>query len=165
MANQTLSVAQKKLNGTYRKDRHGKQEQTEQKLSETCFSPETTLTPPKEITDPFVKDYYLFHTNQLIQLKILSPSDIPEINLLYFQLQQLRQIQKQLLETDLTKDFDQYERLTKLSIKLGNSFSELAKRYYISPTARTRIQLDNLELETKKAENQSVISKLLSRNN
>lgn len=165
MANQTLSVAQKKLSGTFRKDRHAKQEKTENEISKTCFSPETQLSPPPEITDQFVKDYYSFHTNQLIQLKILSPSDIPEINLLYYTLQQLRQVQKELSESDLKNDLDRYEKLTKLSIKLGNRFSELAKRYYISPTARTRIQLDNLELEQKQAENKSVISRLINRGN
>lgn len=162
MARIKSSVAEKKLKGIYRPDRHGEQEKNELVAAETCFNPDTVLEPPEELSDPYVIEYYQFHTAQLIQLRILSPSDIPELTILYETLEQLRNVQKQIRDTDIVSDFEKYEKLTKLSIKLGNRFGELAKKYYISPVARTRLQLDNLELEQKKIETQSVIGKILA---
>lgn len=155
------SVAQKKLQGTFRSDRHSEQEANEAVVATTCFTDGTVIEIPKEITDEYVSDYYRFHTNQLIALHLLAPSDIPELNIMYFTLQQLRAIQKSIQETSI-EDIEKYEKLTKLAVKLGNQFSDLAKKYYISPVSRTRIQLDALALEQKKAETKSAIGKLLS---
>ena len=62
----------------------------------------------------------------------------------------------------MVKDFDTYERLSKLEIKLNARFTDLARNFYITPTARTRLQLDNLELETKSVQSQSIIQKLIN---
>lgn len=156
------SVAELKHTGNYRPDRHKEREKSETQIAVTCFQEGTELVPPPEITDPFVIDYYKFHTNQLISFKILSPADIPLLNSMYFTLQQLRDVERQIKQTDIVADFDQYERLTKLSIKLGNRFTDLARHFYITPTARTRLQLDNLELETKSVQSQSIIQKLVN---
>ena len=161
MSRNKLSTAEKKLKGTFRKDRASEQDKNEQIIATTNFVEGTQLEVPAELTDDFVKSYYKFHTQQLIKLHILSPADIQELNQLYITLQQLRKIQKEINETSIN-DLDKYERLTKLSIKLGNRFSDLAKKYYISPVARTRLQLDNELLKTKQIENSSVIGKLIS---
>lgn len=158
------AVSLHKLNGTYRKDRYGKQEQIEKAVADIiAFSADSVLEPPKNITDNFVKQYYQYHTNELIKLRLLTPSDIPELNNMYLLLQQLRKVQDRLDKLNIDTDLDEYERLTKLEIKLSNTFSELAKRYFISPTARTKLQLDKLDVEKKQAENQSVISKLINK--
>ena len=62
----------------------------------------------------------------------------------------------------MVSDFDKYERLSKLEIKLNARFTDLARNFYITPTARTRLQLDNLELETKSVQSQSIIQKLIN---
>lgn len=164
MARPRKSTAEKKLTGTFRSDRQDQvnQDKNEQLIALTNFQEGTQIEAPSEITDSFVRSYYQYHTQQLIQLHILSPSDIPELNQLYFTLQQLRQVQEELQKTAID-DLDKYERLTKLSIKLGNRFSDLAKKYYISPTARTRLQLDNELLKQKQNENGSVIGKLIAK--
>lgn len=156
------SVAELKLNGVYRADRHKEREQSETQIAQTCFQEGTEIVPPPELTDQFVIDYYKFHTAQLIAFKILSPADIPLLNSMYFSLQQLRDVERQIKKTDMVSDFDKYERLTKLAIKLGNRFTDLARNFYITPTARTRLQLDNLELETKSVQSQSIIQKLIN---
>lgn len=156
------SVAELKLNGGYRADRHKEREQSEAQVALTCFQEGTVLEPPPEITDKFVIDYYKFHTAQLIAFKILSPADIPLLNSMYFSLQQLRDVERQIRDCDIVSDFDRYDKLTKLSIKLGNRFSDLARKFYITPQARTRLQLDSLELETKTVQSQSIIQKLIN---
>lgn len=156
------SAAEKKLAGTL-KSRDKDQLENEQIISTTCFAEGTVLDCPEEITDEYVRQFFQSHTQQLIFLHLLSPSDLPELNLMYFTLQQIRQINKQLSETDLLADLDNYDKLTKMSIKLGNRFSELAKRYYVSPVARTRIQLDAATLQQKKQELTNPKARLLAK--
>lgn len=158
------TAAEHKQNGTYRKDRYSKQELAEKKVSEILeFNETTKLLPPATLTDSYVKQYFLQHTKLLIKLKILNPVDIPELENMYETLEQLRKVQKEIAKLDIT-NFDNlkaYEVLSKLSLKLGHRFSELAAKYYITPSARTHLQLDNLELENKKIETKTVIQKLL----
>lgn len=70
------SISEKKLKGTYRKDRDSEQETVEITVQNAgvILAPDTVIEPPAEITDSFVKDYYRFHTNQLIQLNICITS-------------------------------------------------------------------------------------------
>ena len=50
-------------------------------------------------------------------------------------------------------------------LTIGNRFSELAKKYFISPVARTKLALDSETLKKLSTENKerSATSKLLSR--
>ena len=157
------TVAQLKLTGSYRKDRYGKRNETETAVAElSTFTAGQSLEPPENITDDFVKNYYRYHTKLLIQLGILQPSDIPELNLMYETLQTERNVQAQLQKVDITKDLKTYTALAKILIKLINTFSSLAQKYYISPSSRTHLELDNLELQKKKIENESIVSKIIS---
>ena len=154
MARPRKTTEELKLKGTYRKDRHEERETAEKQIAElSSFTDNTIIQPPKTLTDNYVIDYFKTHTSLLIKLHILHPVDLPELELLYETLQQSREVQKQLKKTDIVKDFELYEKLTKLAIKLSHRFSQLASKYYISPSARTHLQLDNLELENKKIVN------------
>lgn len=84
---------------------------------------------------------------------------------MYEILQQERQIQIKLQKIDIEKDLEKYTELTKLTIKLINTFSNLSKKYFISPAERTHLELDNLQLEKAKNENQSIVNKILSKKN
>lgn len=161
------SVAEKKLNGTFRKDRHGEQEQTENMLSEiVAFDKETKIETPSAITNKQIASFYQSHTQHLINLGLLTPFDLPELNAMYEVLQQYTEIKAELKKTDITKDFELYKELTYLSEKLLKTFTSLSPRYYISPTARAKLTLDALEIEKKKSENeQSAIGKILARKN
>lgn len=162
MARTRTPTAELKLRGTYRKDRHEKRNEVETEIAAMSdFKSCDVLEPPVTIIDPFVIEYYKYHTHLLIQLQILQPSDVPELNLMYEVLQQERKVQAQLLKTDIS-DLETYEALTKLSIKLINTFSHIAAKYYISPSARTHLELDNLQLEKAKNENQSIVQKIIN---
>lgn len=161
MARTRKTVAEKKLNGTYKPSRHGKQEQTENAIQTILQGEEFSIIPPSEIHNKDIIDFYKWHTNFLSQLKILTPSDLPSINQMFITLQQIQDIDEQLHNTDLVKDFETYEALTKLRIKLCNLFNSVATQFYITPTARAKLTLDHLEIKKKQSENQSVIGKLI----
>lgn len=161
MARTRKTVAEKKRNGTYKPSRHGEQEKTENAIQEIIGQENFSINPPKEITSKEIISFYKWHTNFLNQLHILTPSDLPSINQMFLTLQQIQDLDERLHETDLTKDFETYEALTKLRIKLCNLFNGLATQFYITPTARAKLTLDHLEIEKKQNENQSVISKLI----
>lgn len=166
MPRQRKTVAQLKKEGTFRKDRHGKREEAENAITAlSVFTEETKLIAPASITEKYLKEYYEYHTSLLISLKILNPVDLPELEILYNLLQQLRDIQRALKKTDIVKDFDAYERLTKLQVSVSNQCNKLANKYYISPSARTKLQLDQLELQHKSIETKSAIAKLLDKRN
>lgn len=102
--------------------------------------------------------HYKYHINLLIGLKILTLSDIPEIELLYQTLQQCRRIRERL--NTMSMDAEGYIALSELFLKLSSYFSKVAQKYYISPTSRARIQLEQLNLDQAKKKESSV-SKLI----
>ena len=103
--------------------------------------------------------------NMLTTFQLLTPADLPELTQMCILLQQLREVYRELGKISITDDFDRYDSLTKLSIKIGNRFSELGKKYFISPVARTKLALDSETLKKLSTENKerSATSKLLSR--
>ncbi|MGI5085275.1 MULTISPECIES: hypothetical protein [Treponema] len=164
MARPRKSTSELKLKGTYRDDRHKDRAIVEKEIAElSSFKQGTKIEPPKSLTDKYVVDYFKSHTSLLVSLQILHPVDLPELELLYETLQQVRDVNRQLKKIDMVKDFVMYEKLTKLSLKLSMRFSQLASKYYISPSARTHLELDNLELKNKKLENQSIVQKLINK--
>lgn len=116
------------------------------------------------IDNDYVKQAFTTHTKMLCNLQLLAAADLPELEQLYLTLQQLREIETILLKTDPVKEIDNYERYTKMVIKLGNRFTTLAAKYYISPAARLRLTSDCLNIEKNKRdlENQSITAKLLA---
>jgi hypothetical protein len=148
---------QLKLSGTYRADRHGNN--ADACIADTLAVP-VEVEPPDSIIDSYCREHYKYHINLLIRLKILTLSDIPEIELLYQTLQQLRRIRERLNAMDI--DTPGYIALSELLLKLSNYFSKVAQKYYISPTSRTRIQLEQLNLDQAKKKESSV-SKLIKR--
>jgi phage terminase small subunit len=152
-------TAQKKLEGTFRKDRDGKKPDN---FLPSIIDTSTEIEVPQTITDDYVIDAFKAHARMLCQLQLLTPSDIPELEQLYLTLQQLRQVQSKLKDLDPITNMENYSALTKLSIKLGIRFSSLCAKYYISPQARMKLQLDALNVEKVKTENKSIAAKLLS---
>lgn len=150
---------QLKLAGTYRADRHSKNADT---VIKDVLEVPGELVPPNTITDTYCIEHYKYHTNLLINLKILTASDLPEIEMLYLTLQQYRQVQKKISELDMILDMEAYTQLTKIALRLSNYFSTIAQKYYISPTSRTKLQIDRLNLEKAKKE-ESLTGKLLKK--
>jgi hypothetical protein len=152
-------TTQLKLSGTYREDWHGKNPDT---LIADLLNIPGELVPPQTIIDPYCREHYKYHTSLLLNLKILTASDLPELELLYLTLQQCRQIREKLSTLDIFNDLNKYAKLSKLLINLSDYFSKVAQRYYISPIARTKLQLEQLNLEKAKHE-ESITGKLLKK--
>lgn len=150
---------QLKLSGTYRKDRHENNADT---LIADMLTIPQVIQPPDTIIDSYCQEHYKYHINLLVKLKILTASDLPEIELLYTTLQQCRQVREQLAMMNMTSDTFEYIALSKLLLKLSDYFSKVAQKYYISPTSRARIQLEQLNLDKVKKD-ESNISKLIKR--
>lgn len=161
MARTKKSVAEKKLNGTYKPSRHSKQEQTENIITELITQDKKTFELPAEITNKEIVSFCNWHLDFLNQLNLITPAD----SLIFFQMyrtaQQIQDIDEQLHNTDITEDFEKYTALSKLRIKLCKLYNEVAVQFYVTPTARAKLTLDHLEIEKKQNQNQTVIGKLI----
>ena len=166
MANKGLkSARQKRLAGTIQK-RDLVKEQNESAVANTVsFLPGTEIAIPNEITDDYVRDFFQNEVNMLTTFQLLTPADLPELTQMCILLQQLREVYRELGKISITDDFEKYEALTKLSIKIGNRFSEISKKYFISPVARTKLALDSETLKKLTDENKerSATSRLLAK--
>jgi phage terminase small subunit len=158
MGRHKTPIEQRKLEGTYREDRHGKS--VEPVIAPYLELP-TDFSPPKNITNAFVKKHYQSHVKLLASLRILTASDIPEINIMYETLQEYRNIYTQLQKTKIGSE--EYQSLSFLLLRYGKRFSEYAVRYCISPMARNRLTLESLQIEKEINSNISITAKLIGR--
>jgi len=153
-------IAEKKLKGLYREDRHGNS--AEEVINELIKIPENIVT-PSTLTDPYVQSYFSYHTEYLIKIGILSLSDLPELENMYISLQKLREINVKLNMLDMVKDIDTWNKLSSAYIKYSNHFSSLAGKYYISPTARAKMTYDQLNIKKLESEIPSLTERLLKK--
>ena len=159
------SARQKRLAGTIQTRDLIKEQNENAVANSVSFLPGTKIAIPTEITDEYVKDFFQNEINMLTTFQLLTPADLPELTQMCILLQQLREVYRELGKISITNDFDRYDALTKLSIKIGNRFSKKEKKYFISPVARTKLALDSETLKKLSTENKerSATSKLLSR--
>jgi phage terminase small subunit len=151
-------VELKKLQGTYRVDRDTG---VENYISDYLEVPKN-IEAPVSIADDFCREHYKYHVTLLANLKILTLSDIPEIDMMYEILQEYRKTYDTLQTIDMIKDNETYEKLSNRLLKYGKRFSDLASKYCISPTARNKLTLESLSIK-KEIEQTSVTAKLLSK--
>lgn len=157
-------VELKKYEGTYRKDRDAAAEVQQKKIKETALILDaTSVSCPKTITDKYCKAYWKKLTQGLLSIGVLSAADIPQIEQLCVCLQKLREVQQVFLETSpFDKDYDDIQ---KRWIALSNKFDLLGAKYYISPAARSKLKLEDLNIQKAEqdlSKNQNAIEKLLS---
>lgn len=153
-------TAELQLQGTYRDDRH--KNRPENNLGSYLQVPEK-VTPPDTLKTKYCRDYYSYHVNLLISFGVLTISDLPEIQMIFETLEQYREVFTQLKSMDPLKDLDNYDKMTRLLLKLGMRFSDLGAKYCISPTARNKMTLDVLNIQKSETENASVINKLIGK--
>jgi phage terminase small subunit len=120
------------------------------------------IEPPVSIVDVFCKEHYKYHVRLLANLKILTLSDIPEIDMMYEILQEYRKTYNQLQTIDMIKENETYEKLSNRLLKYSKQFSVLASKYCISPTARNKLTLESLSIK-KEIEHTSITTKLLNK--
>jgi phage terminase small subunit len=151
-------IEQLKLAGTYRADRHGKNVEP---FIAPLLEPPEDFTPPKTIKDPDIRSHYQRHVRLLANFHVLTVSDIPEINIMYETLQEYRNIYTQLKKEEIGGKG--YERLSFLLLQYGKRFSALAVKYCISPVARNRLTLEELQIQKEIDSHNTITAKLIGR--
>lgn len=161
MAYPRKSIAQKKLEGTYRKDRDSEREETENALS--IVLPVKELKISKVIQDKNVKKAYKEHIGFLHNLGPLAEqiADSPLLEQAYFCLQEANRIQEHLSTVDM--DSDEYTKLEKSYFRFFNVYERIVKEFFLTPNARTKLKLDILSAKEKETniEHKSIVSSLL----
>ena len=161
-------IAQKKLEGTYIKCRDADREKAESALSEKklAFPPDARLRAPKCLTTREGRAYWRNLTQMLIALQVLSPADLPQVEELCVLLEKRNEARDIFLSVSPLDE--EYDRLMKAYLKLCAQFDALAKNYYISPAARSKLALDMLNVkktanEVKAQDQDNAILALLER--
>ena len=134
------------------------------KKSTAIFPEETKIACQKTIKSKYVKAYWKKLTAMLVSIRVLSPADIPQLEQLCLILEKLREVQKFYSDLDPLEDFEAFSNAQKVYIALSNKFDQLGSKYYISPAARTKLTLDELNVIKTGQEiqkNESAISAIL----
>ena len=162
-----LPTEYKKLKGTLNTTREKNNRSADEVIAKkpsAIFPEETKISCPKTIRTKYVKAYWKKLTAMLVSIRVLSPSDIPQLEELCIILEKLREVQQIFTDLDPLEDFDTFERTQRVYIALSNKFDQLAGKYYISPAARTKLTLDELNVIKTGQEiqkNESAIGALL----
>lgn len=165
MARPRKPVELKKFEGTYRKDRDQGDTEVSNVLKKTCVILEaSSVTCPKSITDKYCRKYWKCLTGNLLSLHVLSGADIPQLEMMFFYLQKLREVQLYLL--DATQESESFDILLKRYTTLEQRFNALASKYYISPADRAKMKIDELTVVKAQQDivkNQSAIGRLIGK--
>ena len=166
-------VELKKLEGTYRKDRDNGKEIAEKQIKSVpgvIIPPESKISCPKTIKTKYVRSYWKRLTNNLISMQVLSYNDLPQLENMMLILEKLREAQEQFSQCSFSDaaDLANYDICLKIVSKLTQMFNDLAAKYYISPSARSKLTLDLLNIQKTSQEiekNASGVDKLLALRN
>ena len=146
MGRHKKSIAEKKFQGTYRKDRDANTEIAEKQLK-PIMTTAADFPVPGSLTDKTVIEAYKKHVQMLEKTGYLCNVDYPELEAAYVYLQKLKSVETILLNTDpLDEDFD---LIVKRYNRLQKAYSDIACRYLLSPTSRLKFVLDNLTAQQK----------------
>lgn len=164
MARPRLPTELKKLKGTINTTREKREPGIDTVIKNTpMIINATSVSCPKTITDKYCRSYWKKLTNGLLSLGVLSAADIPQIEQLCICLQKLREVQELFASISVTDD--NFDLIEKRWLSLSNKFDTLGAKYYVSPVARAKIKLDDLNIrktEQEIAKNDNAIDALLS---
>lgn len=156
----------KKIEGTFRLDRDAEREKASKviaKADNVIFEKGIRVSAPKSLTTKYVRSFWKKLTSMLINLRVLSSADIPQLEQLCIVLEKLREVQE--VWATITPLDESYDRIQKLYISLSNKFDALSSKYYISPQARAKLTLDHLAIakgEQDLEKNANAIGNLLN---
>ena len=153
-------VAQKKFEGTYRKDRDQERELVEKKVIETgaLIPKDKKISCPKSIKTKYVRSYWRKLTTTLISMQVLSEIDLPQLETMLLILEKLREVQEEFSNYTVKDDPAIFDACLKLMQRLTQMFDSLASKYYISPAARSKLTLDVLNIQKTAQEIQKNLS-------
>lgn len=138
-------VELKELEGTYRADRDGERKAVQLTIKKTSLLYTKKNIPcPANITDEYVRKYWKNLTKALLSIHVLSGADIPQLEMMCKILERIRKLQTQL--DTIEDDLEQEEILERRYLKLVEKFDSLAQKYYVSPQARSKLTLDELNV-------------------
>lgn len=138
-------VELKELEGTYRADRDGERKAVQLTIKKTSLLYNKKNIPcPVTITDEYVRKYWKNLTKALLSIHVLSGADIPQLEMMCKILERIRKLQTQL--DTVEEDIETEEILERRYLKLVEKFDSLAQKYYVSPQARSKLTLDELNV-------------------
>lgn len=167
MGRQRLPTELKALKGTLNTTREKNKLSADTALAtkpNAIFPEGTKISCPKTIQSKYVKAYWKKLTAMLVTIRVLSPADLPQLEQLCLILEKLREVQKLYSDLNPLEDFEAFSNAQKVYIALSNKFDQLGSKYYISPAARTKLTLDELNVIKTGQEiqkNESAITALL----
>lgn len=160
------SIAELELTGTLKKNKNRYKKKIEANaIMETVqtFPPDTKIECPKSITDKAVKDFWQSYTSFAVGIQIIKPQDLVMFESLCHDLQNLRDITRQLNKLDITNpENTAVDVLLKRKSKIENSYTQKAMKFYISPADRSKLVLDSLDITKKQQETKSAIDRIIS---
>ncbi len=138
-------VELKKLEGTYRADRDREADAVQCAVRKTAVILDRKTVPcPKSISDDYVKRYWRNLTKGLLEIHALSGADIPQLEMMMKILERARILQRRLESGEL--DEEQEEAAERRYLKAVDAFDRIASKYYVSPAARAKLTLDELNV-------------------
>lgn len=161
-----ISITEKKLRGTFRKDRHQDQEDVENILATTSASDFQVVSVPEALTDSYVIEAYKEHSKWLSEIKQIYSIDITELDQMYITLQQLRLATKKRIELEtkgVIENLDEYYKLSQIEMKLRKQFIDMGKDFMMTPTVRSKLTIEQLTADkmlTDKKEKENLIEDL-----
>lgn len=148
-----LTAAEKKMRGTFNQTRDREQEQAEITIASNAsamFTPDNLPKCPDSITTPYCKKYWKDFTRALTSFGVLSYVDIPQVEALVVTLEKMRAAEEALVNADiLDPDFD---NIMNRFMRLSDKFDKLSAAYFVSPAARSKLRLEDLNIQKTQAE-------------
>lgn len=164
MGRPKLPAEFKAFKGTLNKteeNNYGKELTAVDKIKEcpkVIYDADTVLRCPKVITDGYVKKFWKSLTSALVAIGVLSSVDVPEVEQLCITLQKLREANKYFMK--LEPDDEEYDSFERRVNRLSTKFSELGAKYFISPAARSKLRLEDLNIQKTEKELEKASSPL-----
>jgi phage terminase small subunit len=146
MARPRKPVGLKKIQGTLNvtRDREAMESAKLLEKARIILPPGSRLPVPGTITDPVCRKFWRQEIDNLLEMQVLSRVDLHQLEAMCVTLQKLREIEALFLETE--PDSADYDTIEKRFERLGKRFDELAAKFYVSPAARTQLNLTDLQL-------------------
>ena len=148
-----------KLQGTYRADRHKQKVENKSLFVDGVVK---DVVVPVSIENEIVKEIYKNHLNFLTGSGLIQQVDLAEIEELYITLQHLKKINDEIKNVKIDDDYKKWSELIRVRLKVSYHFSEISKKYLVSPDQRAKLTIEALTIQ-KMDEEQTIMNKLMKR--
>lgn len=136
----------KVLQGTYRKDRDtGENASADVAIAKTniIVKEDERISVPKTITTKAGRKFYKQVVENLKVLHVLSKVDLPQIETMTMYLERIYETDAIIRDIPIT-DIDNLTKYSNIYDRLTTRFDNLASKFYITPSARVQLKLNEL---------------------